>query len=106
MSKVGSWSVELCGGTHVNRTGDISLFKVTSEGAVAGGVRRIEAVTNQGAIDWVNQRLDVLAQAASAVKSTPEQLAERVTALVAERRKADQMITDLRKQLAEGGGER
>ena len=99
-----AWSVELCGGTHVNRTGDISLFKVTSEGAVAGGVRRIEAVTNQGAIDWVNQRLDVLAQAASAVKSTPEQLAERVTALVAERRKADQMITDLRKQLAEGGG--
>ena len=99
-----AWSVELCGGTHVSRTGDISLFKVTTEGAVAGGVRRIEAVTSQGAIDWVNQRLNVLAEAASAVKSTPEQLAERVSTLMAERRKAEQTITELRKQLAEGGG--
>ena len=94
-----AWSVELCGGTHVSRTGDISLFKVTTEGAVAGGVRRIEAVTSQGAIDWVNQRLNVLAEAASAVKSTPEQLAERVSTLMAERRKAEQTITELRKQL-------
>ena len=99
-----AWSVELCGGTHVNRTGDISLFKVTTEGAVAGGVRRIEAVTNQGAIDWVNQRLSVLAEAANAVKSTPEQLADRVSSLVADRRKAEQTIMELRKQLAEGGG--
>ena len=99
-----AWSVELCGGTHVSRTGDISLFKVTTEGAVAGGVRRIEAVTNQGAIDWVNQRLNVLLEAATAVKSTPEQLAERVSSLMADRRKAEQTITELRKQLAEGGG--
>jgi len=99
-----AWSVELCGGTHVSRTGDISLFKVTTEGAVAGGVRRIEAVTNQGAIDWVNQRLNVLSEAATAVKSTPEQLAERVSSLMADRRKAEQTITELRKQLAEGGG--
>ena len=99
-----AWSVELCGGTHVSRTGDISLFKVTTEGAVAGGVRRIEAVTNQGAIDWVNQRLNVLFEAATAVKSTPEQLAERVSSLMADRRKAEQTITELRKQLAEGGG--
>ena len=99
-----AWSVELCGGTHVSRTGDISLFKVTTEGAVAGGVRRIEAVTNQGAIDWVNQRLNVLSEAAIAVKSTPEQLAERVSSLMADRRKAEQIITELRKQLAEGGG--
>ena len=99
-----AWSVELCGGTHVNRTGDISLFKVTTEGAVAGGVRRIEAVTNQGAIDWVNQRLNVLSEAATVVKSTPEQLADRVSSLMAERRKAEQTITELRKQLAEGGG--
>ena len=99
-----AWSVELCGGTHVNRTGDISLFKVTTEGAVAGGVRRIEAVTNKGAMDWVNQRLTVLADAATAIKSTPEQLADRLSSMVAERRKAEQTITALRKQLAEGGG--
>jgi alanyl-tRNA synthetase len=98
-----AWSVELCGGTHVQRTGDISLFKVTTEGAVAGGVRRIEAVTNQGAMDWINQRLTVLEDVAAAVKSTPDQLAERVKSLVAERRKAEQTISELRKQMAEGG---
>ena len=68
------WSVELCGGTHVNQTGDISIFKVTTESAVAGGVRRIEAVTSQGAIDWVNDKLSTLTNAATALKTSPEQL--------------------------------
>ena len=98
------WSVELCGGTHVNQTGDISLFKVTTESAVAGGVRRIEAVTSQGAIDWVNDRLQMLDNAALALKTSPEQVTERLEGLLAERRKADQTITELRKTLAEGGG--
>ena len=98
-----AWSVELCGGTHVNRTGDIGLFKVVGESAVAGGVRRIEAVTSVGAISWVNARLAVLEQASAAMKCPPDALAERVEGLVAERRKADQMISELRKNLAEGG---
>ncbi|MCE2517755.1 MAG: alanine--tRNA ligase [Alphaproteobacteria bacterium] len=99
-----AWSVELCGGTHVNRTGDISLFKVTTEGAVAGGVRRIEAVTSEGAVAWLNHRLAVLDEASAVLKTTPDQLAERVATLVAERRKADQVIAELRKTMAEGGG--
>ena len=62
----GAWSVELCGGTHVNRTGDISLLKIISESAVAGGVRRIEAVTESGALDWLDTREAALQQAAVA----------------------------------------
>ena len=99
-----AWSVELCGGTHVGRTGDISVFKITSESAVAGGVRRIEAVTSLGALDWVNSRLQSLDDAAASLKTTPDMLAERLNNLLAERRKAEQTIADLRKALAEGGG--
>ena len=99
----GAWSVELCGGTHVSRSGDIGLFKVTGESAVAGGVRRIEAVTNNGALDWFNSKLSVLEQAASALKCPPELLVERLENLLSDRRKAEQTISDLRKSLAEGG---
>jgi alanyl-tRNA synthetase len=99
-----AWSVELCGGTHVGRTGDISVFKITSESAVAGGVRRIEAVTSLGALDWVNSRLQSLDDAAASLKTTPDMLAERLNNLLSERRKAEQTIADLRKALAEGGG--
>ena len=99
----GAWSVELCGGTHVSRSGDIGLFKVTGESAVAGGVRRIEAVTIKGALDWFNNKLSVLEQAASALKCPPELLVERLENLLSDRRKAEQTISDLRKSLAEGG---
>ncbi|XDZ66792.1 alanine--tRNA ligase [Alphaproteobacteria bacterium LSUCC0684] len=99
-----AWSVELCGGTHVGRTGDISVFKITSESAVAGGVRRIEAVTNLGAMDWVNARLKSLEEAAASLKTSPEMLKDRLESLMAERRKAEQTIAELRKALAEGGG--
>ena len=98
-----AWSVELCGGTHAGRTGDIGLFKVTGESAVAGGVRRIEAVTSDGALAWLDSRLAVLDQASLALKCPPDQLAERVEGLVAERRKAEQVIGEMRKSLAEGG---
>jgi len=99
-----AWSVELCGGTHVGRTGDISMFKITGESAVAGGIRRIEAVTNLGALDWVNSRLKSLDDAAATLKTSPDMLAARLESLLMERRKADQTIADLRKALAEGGG--
>ena len=82
-----AWSVELCGGTHVERTGDISLLKIISESAVAGGVRRIEAVTHQGAIAWIDAREAILTKTADLLKVAPEQLAERVAQLVEDRKK-------------------
>ena len=99
----GAWSVELCGGTHVNRTGDISLLKIVSESAVAGGVRRIEAVTEAGALEWMDARESALMQAADILKVAPEQLAERVARLVEDNRKAERDISQLRRKLAAGG---
>ena len=99
----GAWSVELCGGTHVNRTGDISLLKIVSESAVAGGVRRIEAVTEAGALEWMDARDTALMQAADILKVAPEQLAERVARLVEDNRKAERDISQLRRKLAAGG---
>jgi alanyl-tRNA synthetase len=100
-----AWSVELCGGTHVNQTGEIGLFKIVSETAVAGGVRRIEAVTNDGAINWINNRLDILDASSQVLKTTPDQLPARIDTLLQERRQAEQMIADLRRKLAEGGSD-
>ncbi|MBL6783302.1 MAG: alanine--tRNA ligase [Alphaproteobacteria bacterium] len=100
-----AWSVELCGGTHVSQTGEIGLFKIISESAVAGGVRRIEAVTNDGAMRWINDRLTILNASSQLLKTTPEQLSSRLDILLQERRQAEQMIADLRRKLAEGGGD-
>ena len=100
----GAWSVELCGGTHVARTGDISLLKIISESAVAGGVRRIEAVTQAGAIDWIEGREKILTEAADILRIAPEKLAGRVARLLADARKADRDISALRRKLAAGGG--
>lgn len=100
----GAWSVELCGGTHVMRTGDISLLKVISESAVAGGVRRIEAVTQAGAIEWIDGRERMLTDVADLLKTAPEKLAERVAKLLEDAKKADRDISSLRRKLASGGG--
>ena len=100
----GAWSVELCGGTHVARTGDISLLKIISESAVAGGVRRIEAVTQAGAIDWIEGREKILTEAADILRIAPENLAGRVARLLEDARKADRDISALRRKLAAGGG--
>jgi alanyl-tRNA synthetase len=96
-------SVELCGGTHVRRTGDIALFKIVGEGAVAAGVRRIEALTGEAALEHVNQEERLLGEAAGALKVTAQELPERVTALLAERRQLEREIADLRQKLATGG---
>ena len=100
-----AWSVELCGGTHVSRTGEIGLFKIIGETSVAGGVRRIEAVTNDGAMQWIKERLDILSASSQLLKTTPEQLSARLETLMQERKQADQMIADLRRKLASGGGD-
>jgi alanyl-tRNA synthetase len=99
-----SYSVELCGGTHVSALGDIALFKIISEGAVASGVRRIEALTGEAARLWLTAREDRLKEAAAALKSAPEEVPARVAALVEERRKLERELADAKKALALGGG--
>ena len=99
-----AWSVELCGGTHVNRTGDIAILKVISESAVAGGVRRIEAVTQRGARKWIDARDSQLSHVAQLLKSSPDKVAERVSNLMDERKKLEREVSDLRRKLATGGG--
>jgi alanyl-tRNA synthetase len=99
-----NFSVELCGGTHVRRTGDIGLFHVVGEGAVAAGVRRIEAVTGRGAEAYMRQQDRLLQETAAALKASPAELPQRVAALVEERRRLERELTEARKKLAMGGG--
>ncbi|MEM9625103.1 MAG: alanine--tRNA ligase [Pseudomonadota bacterium] len=97
-------SVELCGGTHVGRTGDIALFKIVSEAAVAAGVRRIEALTGEAALQHVNEEERLLLDVAAAMKVKPKDLPARFLSLVEERRDLEREIQKLRQQLATGGG--
>src|SRR6186713_1795443 len=76
--RVGDFSTELCGGTHVSRAGDIGLFKIVSEGGVAAGVRRIEAVTGEGAIDYITQTEDLLRSVSGLVRGSREDVVQRV----------------------------
>jgi alanyl-tRNA synthetase len=96
-------SIELCGGTHCARTGDIALFKITSEAAVAAGIRRIEALTGEAAYRHVKGEERLLGATAQALKVTPQDLPERVVSLQNERRRLEQEISKLRQQLATGG---
>ena len=98
------YSTELCGGTHVRRTGDIGLLKIVSEGAVAAGVRRIEALTGAAALTHLAAQEQLLHSAAEAVKVPPADLPERIAALVEERRKLERELTETRRKLALGGG--
>ena len=98
------FSVELCGGTHVTRTGDIGLLKVVSEGAVSSGVRRIEALTGAAAVEYLEAQEAALQSAAAALKSSPADVPTRVQSLLDERKKMEREIADLRKKLASGGG--
>jgi alanyl-tRNA synthetase len=97
------FSVELCGGTHVGRTGDIGFFKIVAEGAVASGVRRIEAVTGKAALDYVETQDKLVAETAGLLKVAPADLPTRVQALLDDRRKLERELADLRKKLATGG---
>ncbi|HMR34588.1 MAG TPA: alanine--tRNA ligase, partial [Geminicoccaceae bacterium] len=100
----GTYSVELCGGTHVGRTGDIAFCKVLGEGAVASGIRRVEALTGEAALDEVRKEQRLLVEAANALKATPTELPARVQALLDERRRLEREVADLRQKLATGGG--
>jgi alanyl-tRNA synthetase len=98
------YSVELCGGTHVNALGDIQLFKIVGESAVAAGVRRVEALTGEAARRWLTGREERLREAAAALKSAPEEVPARVAALVEERRRLERELAEAKKALALGGG--
>ena len=100
----GAYSVELCGGTHVARTGDIGLFKIVGESAVAAGVRRVEAVTGEGALAWVGERARALAEAAALLRTAPGEVPGRVAALLDERRKLERALAEARRALAAGEG--
>ena len=98
------WSVELCGGTHVRRTGDIGLISISGESAVASGVRRIEALTGNNARHAVNATIHTAKAAAAELKTTLDDLPARVAALIEERKKLERDLSDARKKLAMGGG--
>ena len=99
----GSYSIELCGGTHVARTGDIGAFVITGESAIAAGVRRIEARTGEAAIRWIQQRQALLEHAARELRVPADRLPERIDQLLEERRRMEREISDLRRRLALGG---
>ena len=98
------WSVELCGGTHVRRTGDIGLISVTGESAVASGVRRIEALTGNYARKHANDTMQLAKNAASELRAPLEEMPARIAALMDERKKLERELSDARKKLAMGGG--
>ncbi len=99
-----NYSVELCGGTHVNATGDIGVFRIISESAVSSGVRRIEALTGEAARKWLVDREDALKATASVLKTSPDDVTERVSVLVEERKALEKELAEIKKQLALGGG--
>jgi alanyl-tRNA synthetase len=102
--RFGEFSTELCGGTHVSRAGDIGLFKIVSESGVAAGVRRIEAVTGEGALDWVSQSEQVLRDIATLVKGSREDLEDKVRQLLDRSRKLEKEVATLKQKLASGQG--
>ncbi len=97
-------SFELCGGTHVDRAGDIGLFKLVSDGSVAAGVRRVEAVTGLGAMRWVQAQERLLRDAAAALKATPEMVPERIDKLNKKNKELERELTKARTQAAMGAG--
>ena len=98
--QMGPFSIELCGGTHVQRTGDIGLFKFRGESGVAAGVRRIEAVTGGGALDWVQEREQRLRQIGATLKASEEEAVERLERLLAQSRELERRLEKLQRDQA------
>ena len=98
-----AWSVELCGGTHVRRTGDIGLVRIVAETASAAGVRRIEALTGDGARAYLARRDEIVREVAAALRTKPDEVVDRVKALMDERRALERQLADAKRQLALGG---
>jgi len=100
--RMGDFSTELCGGTHVLRTGDIGVFKIRSESGVAAGTRRLEAVSGDGALRWIRQREELLREIAAAVKSPEEGVQEKIERLLAQQRDLEKRIAGLQQKLVGG----
>ncbi|MEQ1689554.1 MAG: DHHA1 domain-containing protein, partial [Sphingopyxis sp.] len=98
------YSTELCGGTHVRALGDIGLFKLLSEGAVASGIRRVEALTGEAARLYLSARDDALKAVAAMLKVTPDDVPARVAAMADALKKAERELAEAKKALALGGG--
>jgi alanyl-tRNA synthetase len=98
-----AWSIELCGGTHVGRTGDIGLFRIVGETGVSAGVRRVEAVTGVAAEALMAENERRLLEVAASLKASPAEVPERVSALIEERRRLERQVSDLTRKLATGG---
>ena len=101
--RIGDFSTELCGGTHVARAGDIGLLKITSEGGIASGVRRIEAVTGVGALAWIDASETLIRDVAGLVKGAREDVTEKVAQLVERNRSLEREVQVLKGELASGG---
>ena len=100
----GGFSVELCGGTHVSRTGDIGLFKITSEGGIASGVRRIEAITAEAALNWVNDAEEQLRQAAQLLKGNRDNLLSKLSAALERSQQLEKDLQQLKAKAASAAG--
>ena len=98
------WSIELCGGTHVRRTGDIGLVHIVAESGSAAGIRRIEALTGDGARAYLVAQDERLREAANVLRTRPDDLVERLKALVDEKKQLERQLADAKKQMAMGGG--
>ncbi len=101
---IGEFSMELCGGTHVERAGDIGLFKITGESGVAAGIRRVEAVTGRGAYEWVARTDQVLRDVAAMLRGSREDVDEKVRELVERSRRLEKEVQQLKSKLASGHG--
>jgi len=100
--RLGDFSVELCGGTHAERTGDIGVFKITSEGGVASGVRRIEAVTGKAAMDWIAANQRTLGELAGMLRSQPDKIAAKVEQVLRRTRELEKELAAARQAIAIG----
>jgi len=102
---MGDFSTELCGGTHVRRTGDIGFFKIVSETGIAAGIRRVEAVTGEGALDWVQAREAKLVEAAAALKTSPDDVAQKIVQMQDSVRALERELARLKSKMASSQGD-
>jgi alanyl-tRNA synthetase len=102
---MGDFSTELCGGTHVRRTGDIGFFKIVAESGVAAGIRRVEAVTGEGALTWVQERDAKLAEAAAALKTSPDDVAQKIVQIQESVRTLEKELARLKSKMASSQGD-
>src|SRR5690606_14599191 len=102
--RLGDFSMELCGGTHVQRTGDIGVFKIVSESGVAAGVRRIEALTGEGALEWIETNERLLRESAAAARAGREERPEKIAQLLERTRRLEKEVQQLKTRLLSGQG--